>query len=116
MTTLAHRLSFRGCVCCVQPTFAPPRRPSARQRIRAASAGSREGGGVFAAAGAGRTPAASARADAPTTVAAKPHRIDIHHHIAPPKFVAELRDILLPPILGWSVERSLEDMDRAGVA
>jgi predicted TIM-barrel fold metal-dependent hydrolase len=44
------------------------------------------------------------------------HRIDTHHHIAPPKFVEEMRALLLPPTLTWSIERSLEDMDQAGVA
>ena len=45
-----------------------------------------------------------------------PHRIDTHHHIAPPKFVEEMRALLQPPTLAWSIEKSLEDMDKAGVA
>ncbi len=45
-----------------------------------------------------------------------PHRIDIHHHIVSPGFVAELRAMLQPPTLNWTPERSIEDMDRAGVA
>ncbi len=45
-----------------------------------------------------------------------PHRIDVHHHIVSPGFVAELRSMLQPPTLNWTPERSLEDMDRAGVA
>src|SRR5436305_6268980 len=44
------------------------------------------------------------------------HRIDTHHHIAPPKFVDEMRALLQPPTLAWSIEKSLEDMDKAGVA
>jgi predicted TIM-barrel fold metal-dependent hydrolase len=44
------------------------------------------------------------------------HRIDTHHHIAPPKFVEEMRTLLQAPTLAWSIERSLEDMERAGVA
>ena len=44
------------------------------------------------------------------------HRIDTHHHIAPPKFVDEMRALLQPPTLAWSIERSIEDMDQAGVA
>jgi 6-methylsalicylate decarboxylase len=44
------------------------------------------------------------------------HRIDVHHHIAPPKFVAEMRELLQPPTLAWTPERSLEDMDQSGVA
>src|SRR5258708_1335649 len=45
-----------------------------------------------------------------------PHRIDVHHHIVSPGFVEELRSLLQPPTLNWTPERSIEDMDRAGVA
>jgi predicted TIM-barrel fold metal-dependent hydrolase len=43
-------------------------------------------------------------------------RIDIHHHIAPPAYVAEMKSMLFGPTLGWSPQRSIEDMDKAGVA
>jgi len=46
----------------------------------------------------------------------QPHRIDVHHHIVSPLFVEEMRARLQPPTLNWTPERSLEDMDRAGVA
>jgi len=46
----------------------------------------------------------------------QPHRIDVHHHIVSPLFVEEMRARLQPPTLAWSAERSLEDMDRAGIA
>jgi predicted TIM-barrel fold metal-dependent hydrolase len=46
----------------------------------------------------------------------QPHRIDVHHHIVSPLFVEELRDRLQPPTLSWTPQRSLEDMERAGVA
>jgi len=46
----------------------------------------------------------------------QPHRIDVHHHIVSPLFVEEMRARLQPPTLNWSAERSLEDMDRAGIA
>jgi predicted TIM-barrel fold metal-dependent hydrolase len=45
-----------------------------------------------------------------------PHRIDVHHHIVSPGFVAELRSLLQPPTLNWTPQRSIEDMDKAGVA
>jgi predicted TIM-barrel fold metal-dependent hydrolase len=45
-----------------------------------------------------------------------PHRIDVHHHIVSPGFVAELKSMLQPPTLNWTPERSIEDMDKAGVA
>ncbi|MEP6883218.1 MAG: amidohydrolase family protein [Gammaproteobacteria bacterium] len=43
-------------------------------------------------------------------------RIDIHHHIAPPAYIKEMRALLFGPTLEWSPEKSIEDMDRAGVA
>ncbi len=43
-------------------------------------------------------------------------RIDIHHHIAPPAYVDEMRSMLYGPTLGWSPGKSIDDMDKAGVA
>ena len=45
-----------------------------------------------------------------------PHRIDVHHHIVSPGFVEELKSLLQPPTLSWTPARSIEDMDKAGVA
>jgi 6-methylsalicylate decarboxylase len=49
---------------------------------------------------------------------AKPHRIDVHHHIAPPVWVDALKKAgkSNPIINGWTVEKSLEDMDKGGIA
>ncbi len=51
-------------------------------------------------------------------VAAGPHRIDVHHHISPPPWVAALKRSKLdsPPVNDWTPQRSLADMDSAGVA
>jgi 6-methylsalicylate decarboxylase len=48
----------------------------------------------------------------------KPHRIDVHHHLAPPAYIAELgpKNILQPQALDWVPEKSIEDMDRAGIS
>jgi predicted TIM-barrel fold metal-dependent hydrolase len=45
-------------------------------------------------------------------------RIDIHHHLFSPAYVAELAKAnQAPPIVkSWSVARTLDDMDKAGVA
>lgn len=45
------------------------------------------------------------------------HRIDVHHHIAPPAYIAELapKNVVQPVISGWTLAKSIEDMDRAGV-
>jgi predicted TIM-barrel fold metal-dependent hydrolase len=47
----------------------------------------------------------------------KPHRIDVHHHHTPPPYLAALtaRNIL-GPVREWTPEKSLADMDKAGVA
>src|SRR5262249_26997785 len=53
-------------------------------------------------------------AQAPPTA----HRIDVHHHLAPPKYVAELGPKLAQqvPTRMWAPAKSIEDMDRSGVA
>src|SRR5262247_50518 len=48
----------------------------------------------------------------------RPHRIDVHHHFAPPAWVAEVkgRPLLQTANTTWTPERSIEDLDRAGSA
>jgi len=50
--------------------------------------------------------------------AARAGRIDIHHHFAPPAWIAEVkgRPMLQPANTNWTPGRSIEDMDRGGVA
>jgi predicted TIM-barrel fold metal-dependent hydrolase len=115
MRTRSRRLAYRGCSCCTGIAPTPQRRRLGPRRILAAGAGSRAAGAV-AAAGIGATPSAHAQGQGPATQGGKPHRIDIHHHIAPPKYVEELKAMLQPPTLQWTPQRSIEDMDRAGVA
>jgi predicted TIM-barrel fold metal-dependent hydrolase len=49
------------------------------------------------------------------------HRIDVHHHILPPKYIAVARDRLLSfapnfaSVLTWTPEQSIEQMDRFGI-
>lgn len=47
-----------------------------------------------------------------------PRLIDVHHHISPPSWLDALKLAKLdnPPIANWSVQKSIEDMDRGGVA
>ena len=47
-----------------------------------------------------------------------PHRIDVHHHFAPPAWLTQVRgrDLLNKNMSEWTLARSLEDMDKAGVA
>src|SRR5262249_5533579 len=77
--------------------------------------GGAQNGGLFAASAAGG-PASAAQMGSGTAAASKLHRIDTHHHIAPPKFIDEMRALLQPPTMAWTIEKSLEDMDKAGVA
>jgi predicted TIM-barrel fold metal-dependent hydrolase len=57
------------------------------------------------------------RAAAQTAEATKPYRIDVHHHLSPPAFISAVsasgfRD---PLMTNWTPEKSLADMDKAGV-
>jgi 6-methylsalicylate decarboxylase len=49
---------------------------------------------------------------------AEPNRIDIHHHFAPPAWIAEVkgRPLLQPANAKWTPAQSIDDMDRGGVA
>jgi predicted TIM-barrel fold metal-dependent hydrolase len=103
----------RACVCC--PADVPATGPSRRNFLA--------GGLAALGLGAAATPArvlAQAAAPPPAAPAAAPPRIaiDVHHHVAPPAFVRELiaRGFNEPPQFRWSVEKSLDDMDKAGVA
>jgi predicted TIM-barrel fold metal-dependent hydrolase len=113
MSAQTRRLSFRGCTCCVIPS-PPQRRRLSHRPVRATATGSHTG--IFAASAGSAVPATSAKSGESTTIAAKPHRIDVHHHIAPPKFVAEMTALLQPPTRNWSLAGTMEDMDKAGVA
>ena len=48
----------------------------------------------------------------------KPHRIDVHHHLSPPEWVTALKKAKLdtPPVTRWTPQKSLDDMDQAGIA
>ena len=63
-------------------------------------------------AGAAALAAAGVRADE------TPHRIDVHHHIVPPTWFDALKQAKLdnPPMSSWTPQRSIEDMDKAGIA
>jgi predicted TIM-barrel fold metal-dependent hydrolase len=48
----------------------------------------------------------------------KPFRIDVHHHISPPAWLRAVQQAHLdnPPMTNWSPQKSLDDMDQAGIA
>jgi len=48
-----------------------------------------------------------------------PRRIDVHHHLAPPRWIADVvvgRNTGQRPLADWTPARSIEDMDKGGVA
>jgi predicted TIM-barrel fold metal-dependent hydrolase len=47
-----------------------------------------------------------------------PHRIDVHHHFVPPLYKAEMnkKRPMQPCMQQWTVQGSVEDMDKAGTA
>jgi 6-methylsalicylate decarboxylase len=99
----AHKNLFDRHFCCDPLLDAPPL--SRRGFVAGAVAL-----GAFAAAG----PGVMARAQAQ----AAPHRIDVHHHISPPTWLDAVKKAKLdnPPMANWSVQKTLDDMDQAGVA
>ncbi len=46
----------------------------------------------------------------------QPHRIDIHHHILPPAYMQAIAARRGGPVPDWSAARSLEEMDKTGIA
>ena len=49
--------------------------------------------------------------------APQPFRVDVHHHLYPPDYLVGLgRHLKVPPVMSdWTPERSLDQMDRAGI-
>jgi 6-methylsalicylate decarboxylase len=95
----ARRKFFNGCACCASTAIV-----GRREFV----AGGLAALGAFAATGIGSKAAAQA----------KPHRIDVHHHISPPTWLDAVKKAKLdnPPLANWSAQKSLDDMDKAGTA
>jgi 6-methylsalicylate decarboxylase len=100
-STLRHRL-FSTCACCAEPFVATG---ISRRQLIAGGAAAVALGGL-----AGFAPKVFAQA--------RPHRIDVHHHISPPTWLEALKKInrTNPPMANWSVQKTIEDMDKGGVA
>jgi predicted TIM-barrel fold metal-dependent hydrolase len=96
-----HRLSA-NCTCCAVPFAATG--VSRRQLLAGGAAA------VAAGAMAGVAPKAFAQP--------APHRIDVHHHVSPPTWLDAVKSMKKdnPPLANWSVQKSLDDMDKGGVA
>lgn len=63
-------------------------------------------------------PEAAMAAQTQETAPAGPRRIDVHHHFSPPGFIAEIkaRKTGQTALMEWTPQKSIEDMDRGGVA
>ena len=104
-----------GCACCAPPRFSA----DAGIDRRGFLAGSAAVGVSAAGVGAGGVGAAvlAPRAAKAQAGAAAARRIDVHHHFMPPfhrEVLIANRGGAIPP--AWTVEGSLQDMDKAGVA
>src|SRR5580692_9618425 len=101
-----HHWPVRGCACCGGNTLSLTRTALSRRHFMA-------GAGALAAAGLARPGHAAAQA----TLTDKPHRIDVHHPLSPPTYIVasnagNFGDALMK---NWTPEKSLADMDKAGV-
>ena len=99
----SRTLRLRGCFCCGE---------SDSSLTSLSRRGFMLGAGAVAlatATGGGR--AAAQGAD-------KPFRIDVHHHLSPPTYVTASNESGFgdPLMKNWTIEKSLADMDKAGIA
>jgi 6-methylsalicylate decarboxylase len=107
---MKHRWSYRGCACCDGSMLSLSGMKLSRRHFMRGMTGA----AAVAAVGLGR-PSAAAAQGAET---AKPFRIDVHHHLSPPTYIAASNagNFGDPLMKNWTPAKSLEDMDKAGVA
>jgi 6-methylsalicylate decarboxylase len=103
--TEKRRWSYRGCACCDGSTLSLSGAALSRRHFVAGAA-------AMAAIG------LSKGADAQTAETTKPYRIDVHHHLSPPTYIAasNANNFGEPLMKSWTPEKTLADMDRAGIA
>jgi predicted TIM-barrel fold metal-dependent hydrolase len=109
MAAHTTRKFFRSCTCCAELST-PAAAPVDRRAFMA---------GGLAAFGAGLAGTSAPRpVFAQGASTANPRRIDIHHHFSPPQWIAYVkgRQLLQPANVAWTPEKSIDDMDKGGVA
>ncbi|MDB5652351.1 MAG: TIM-barrel fold metal-dependent hydrolase, partial [Hyphomicrobiales bacterium] len=102
---LEGRFSFAGCACCGDT---PPALVSRRGFLAGAVSVGLSATGS----------AAWAQSEPATASGQKAHRIDIHHHLAPPNYIPELtsRKTNQRPLVEWTVQKTLDIKGQAGIA
>ena len=102
-----HGWSKRGCACCDGSALSLSGAALSRRHFIAAAA-------ALGTVGLVKPQDAAAQA----IDATKPYRIDVHHHLSPPEYVAALgaNRAVEVPMKNWTPQKSLDDMDKAGVA
>jgi predicted TIM-barrel fold metal-dependent hydrolase len=103
------RMPIRACACGCDNTLSLTNGGLSRRKFMASAAGA----ATLAATGFGRAGQAFAQ-----STDTKPYRIDVHHHLSPPSYIqASVSNNFGDGLLrGWTVEKSLADMDQAGIA
>jgi 6-methylsalicylate decarboxylase len=96
-----RRIAFSRCSCCATEGAAGLSRRSFVAGGVALGAAAATGAGL-----------------AHPAIAQAAQWIDVHHHIVPPTWLDALKSARLdtPPVVNWSVQKSIEDMDKGGVA
>ena len=107
---MKHRWSYRGCECCDGSMLSLSGAKLNRRHFMRGMTGA----AAVAAVGLGRPPGAAAQ----SAEATKPFRIDVHHHLSPPTYIAasNVGNFGDPLMKNWTPAKSLEDMDKAGIA
>ena len=102
-----RRWSYQGCACCDGSMLSLSGAALNRRKFITGAA-------AMAAVGLGKPRSAAAQ----TTEVTKPYRIDVHHHLSPPTYIAasNVSNFGDPLMKNWTPEKSLGDMDKAGVA
>jgi predicted TIM-barrel fold metal-dependent hydrolase len=109
------RLMMRGCACGCENTLSLTGAALSRRQFVAGAAGAATLAATGFGLGAGLGLSRPALAQGAAT---KPYRVDVHHHLSAPSYIAasianNFGDGLQRT---WTVEKSLADMDQAGVA
>jgi predicted TIM-barrel fold metal-dependent hydrolase len=101
--------SMRACACGCENTLSLTGAHLSRRQFATGVAGA----ATLAATGLGRSRSAFAQA-----ADAKPYRVDVHHHLSPPTYIkaAIANNFGDGAQRNWTVEKSLTDMDQAGIA